>query len=257
LSSPQLGHYAAANAFLDALAHYRRAQGKPALSINWAFWTDVGMVARHLQAGRLPLQGIKGIAPKKGIEILEQLFRKGSTQVGVLPIDWRQWSQAYPLFAESPLLSELMREEVDASSQTEGPHVQAEMIRNTLLAEEPKRRQRLLEEYCSEEVARVLRLPVSKLDVYQPLTSLGLDSLMAVELKNRLEVDLGLVVPMVSILQDPNVVQLSTLLLEQLSAESVPVMETTPLRAEGGLHTEARRRVTSAVPTDDWEEGEL
>src|SRR5205085_9473991 len=123
---------------------------------------------------------------------------------------------------------------------------------------EPDQRLRLLEQYCSKEVARILRLPWSKLNVYQPLTSLGFDSLMAIELKNRLEVDLGLVIPMVNILQDPNIVQLSTLLLERWAAmETNMTIETFPLNDKGVLHIEGTSYVTPVVSVDNWEEGEL
>jgi acyl carrier protein len=86
-------------------------------------------------------------------------------------------------------------------------------------------RQRLLQSYLSEQVARVLGLPASQLDVQQPLSNLGLDSLMAVELKNRIAVDLGVNVPMVKFLQGFSVAEAATQILEQLTAEAaVPSM---------------------------------
>ncbi len=77
----------------------------------------------------------------------------------------------------------------------------------------------MLQSYLSEQVARVLGLSASRLDVEQPLSNLGLDSLMAVELKNRIAVDLGVNVPMVKFLQGPSVEQAATQLLDQLTAE--------------------------------------
>ena len=81
-------------------------------------------------------------------------------------------------------------------------------------------RHQLLQSYLSEQVARVLGLSASKLDVQQPLSNLGLDSLMAVELKNRIAVDLGVNVPMVKFLQGPSVDQAATQVLDQLTAEA-------------------------------------
>src|SRR5262249_52875254 len=64
LCSPRLGHYAGANAFLDALAHHRHAQAAPALSVNWGAWAEVGVAARYFQAGHQPLSGATAFTPK-------------------------------------------------------------------------------------------------------------------------------------------------------------------------------------------------
>src|SRR5208283_2064684 len=91
--------------------------------------------------------------------------------------------------------------------------------REALFAAEPAQRPQLLRSYLSEQVARVLGLSASKLDVEQPLSNLGLDSLMAVELKNRIAVDLGVNVPMVRFLEGPSVAQAAAQVLDQLTAE--------------------------------------
>jgi len=89
--------------------------------------------------------------------------------------------------------------------------------RDALLAAQPQERHRLLQSYLSEQVARVLGLSASRLDVHQPLSNLGLDSLMAVELKNRIALDLGVNVPMVKFLQGPSVEEAAAYLFEQLT----------------------------------------
>jgi myxalamid-type polyketide synthase MxaE and MxaD len=219
LGQPGQGNYAAANAFLDALAHHRRAQGQPALSINWGAWSGLGFAdtpgGKRL-AARLALLGIKSIAPGQALEVLERLLRQGSTQVAAVPVDWARYRQFYPAGTESPLLSELAREEADNSPQAGHPGEK----RSALLAAEPAERRQLLRSYLTELVARVLGLSASKLDIQQPLSNLGLDSLMAVELKNRIAVDLGVNVPMVKFLSGPSVEQAAAQLLDLLTSET-------------------------------------
>ena len=99
--------------------------------------------------------------------------------------------------------------------------------RTALLAAEPGERFQLRPVHVTELVARVLGQAASKVDVQQPLSNLGLDSLMAVELKNRIATDLGVNIPMVTFLSGPSVEQAATQLLHLLKAEapaaSVPV----------------------------------
>ncbi len=234
LGQPGQGNYAAANAFLDALAHHRRAQGQPALSINWGAWDKLGFAdtsgGRRL-AARLELLGIRSIAPKQALEVLKRLLRRDSAQVMAVPVDWRQFRQVYFAGTEPPLLSELAREQAPSSPHAGHPGEQ----RDALLAAEPAQRPRLLQSYLAEQVARVLGVSASRLDLQQPLSNLGLDSLMAVELKNRIAVDLGVNMPMVKFLQGPSVEQAAAQVLDQLTAE-VSNGSTAPVPAATQLH---------------------
>ena len=219
LGQPGQGNYAAANAFLDALAHHRRAMGKPALSVNWGAWSGLGFAetagGKRL-AARLALAGIRSIAPAQALEVMERLLRQGSTQVAAVPVDWALYRQFFPAGTQSPLLSELAREDADKSPDA-GHSAEK---RNAILGAEPAERLQLIQSHLTELVARVLGLPASKLDIEQPLSNMGLDSLMAVELKNRIAVDLGVNVPMVTFLSGPSVAQAASQLLELLTSET-------------------------------------
>jgi acyl transferase domain-containing protein len=224
LGQPGQGNYAAANAFLDALAHHRRSQGQPALSINWGAWAELGFAnttgGRRL-AKHLALVGIQSLAPELALKVLERLLRLGSTQVAVVPVNWAQYLQFHPAGTDPPLLSQLARAEAAIPLQAGHPGEKRDII----LAAKPIERPRLLQSYLSEQVARVLGLPASQLDVQQPLSNLGLDSLMAVALKNRIAVDLGVNVAMVKFLQGFSVAEAAPQILEQLTAEAaVPSM---------------------------------
>ncbi len=219
LGQPGQGNYAAANAFLDALAHHRSAMGKPALSVNWGAWSGLGFAetagGKRL-AARLALAGIRSIAPAQALEVMERLLRQGSTQVAAVPVDWALYRQFFPAGTQSPLLSELAREDADRSPEAG----QSAEKRDAILAAEPAQRLQLIQSHLTELVARVLGLPASKLDIEQPLSNLGLDSLMAVELKNRIAVDLGVNVPMVTFLSGPSVAQAASQLLHLLTSET-------------------------------------
>ncbi|RAM48139.1 MAG: hypothetical protein C6Y22_29445 [Hapalosiphonaceae cyanobacterium JJU2] len=128
---------------------------------------------------------------------------------------FRLLDQALADAAVSPHLP-LTTQKQELSSQ----RVKATQISSVFLAAQPEEQYQILEGYLHEEVARVLALPISQLDVNQPLVNLGLDSLMAIELRNRIEVGLGVVVSMVSLLQNPSTVQLVSSILSTLSLDA-------------------------------------
>ncbi len=220
LGSPGQGNYSAANAFLDALAHYRRAQGLPALSVNWGPWKDSGMAARTGGSKRLAMHGIDGIPSRDGLDLLGRLIRRGSTQIGAIPIHWFQFRQAYPVLAESPLLATLARERTEISHPS-GEGVTRPGLRASLLALSSDERERMLETFLTEQFARVLGAAPSRLDRQQPLNTLGLDSLMIVQLKNSLERETGIAIPLVKLLQGASISELTMQVSQQL-AESTP-----------------------------------
>jgi aryl carrier-like protein len=216
LGSPGQGNYSAANAFLDALAHHRRAQGLPALSINWGPWAEVGVAARPDRRGHLASRGIGSIRPEQGVEALGRLLFQGAAQVGVMPLNFGQFSQSYGRAAELPSLFDLLREEADILLDARRPKRESHLTYETLFAAQPEERQRLLEPYLRERVAEVLGVSTARLNVQQPLNDVGLNSLMAIELQHQIKTDLGVSLSMADFFQNSSTAQIATQMLERL-----------------------------------------
>lgn len=212
IGSPGQANYAAANAFMDALAHYRRAQGLPALSIAWGPWAEVGLaVAQSNRGERLEGRGMGSIPPAQGVEAFGRLLAQDIAHIGVVPFNVRQWRQYYPGFAPSPLLERLAA----AQEQPDQHREPVSDIRATLTAAEPGQRLPLLEDYVQSQVAQVLRMPPERVERQQPFTALGFDSLMTLELRNRLEISLGLTLSATLTWNYPTVTALARHLCDQ------------------------------------------
>ena len=216
LGAAGLSDYAAANAFLDALAHYRQAIGLKAASINWGPWADLGMVrsVTDLDARRWSEHGMSTIPPDLAMKALEEVIRHGTVQVSVLPMNWVQLRSAIPSLGRSPFLKELVANEPEKGERAAAgkDSLSPELLR----AMDPVQRRQTLTDKLQGEAARVLRLPPAELDVTRPLNQFGLDSLMALELKNRMQAQWGITVPLVSILSGPPVTGLASSILEML-----------------------------------------
>jgi len=232
LSSPMLGSYSAANGFLDALAHHRRALGKTALSINWGPWAETGMAARLLagkeskgdQRGSIP-NGVGLLSTRRALEALERLIDEGAVQTGVMPIDWTAWQRwSYGSLTVIPYLSLLISVEPSMPGKTtEGDGLER------ILAAEPEARVGMVDSYLAKQIARILKVPLTSVDREKPIVNMGFDSLMSIELKNQIEIDLGVTIAMAKLIQGPTPVEVSDWITEQLAAvETVGVAISIP-----------------------------
>jgi NAD(P)-dependent dehydrogenase (short-subunit alcohol dehydrogenase family)/acyl carrier protein len=184
VGSPGQANYAAANAFMDSLAHFRRASGQPALSIQWGPWAEVGLAARPERGGRLGDRGFASIRPEQGIRALDWALQEEEPFLAVMPFDARQWRQSYPQAAHLPLLAAL---DGDGGEAPPGLGLREELV----AAPTARARQALLEKHVRRQIADVLRVSPRRVATATTLDSLGFDSLLALELRNRLELALG------------------------------------------------------------------
>jgi polyketide synthase 12/myxalamid-type polyketide synthase MxaB len=189
LGSRGQANHAAANACLDALAHKRRADGLPALSINWGAWSEVGAAARLGVVDRAGLHGIGVISPAEGLEVLGRLIKDDCVQAAVIPMDWSTFLKSYGEHVPS-FFSGIHTGAVATSTVPEA--APADTLQQQLEAAPAGARLKLLQGQVRERAARVLGAGSSQLvDVRRPLSEQGLDSLMAVELRNVLSTLVG------------------------------------------------------------------
>ena len=232
LGSPGQSNYASANAFMDAFAHVRRAQGLPAQSINWGGWAEVGMAAAlgDRDQRRRSQAGMDLILPERGVQIFGQLLRMDTPQIGVLPIHWpvlqQQLGSTPPPFWSDLLLQKAATHEAGDSA------VDANWLARLDVASADERLS-LVSAHVHEQVARVFGLdPHQALDPHQSLSEMGLDSLMSVELRNRLQTSLRRSLPTTLAFDHPTIDELARYLDSELSeateASAVPVRAAEP-----------------------------
>ncbi|RKH34084.1 LLM class flavin-dependent oxidoreductase [Corallococcus praedator] len=199
-------NYSAANTFLDALAHHRRARGLPALSVDYGPWSEVGLAVREGGLPMLERQGIGSMSPPQGLAALDRALSQPDAQLAVVSLDWPRFFRAFAHARMTPLLAEQVKE-VGAGAEP-GRSQEAGALQTALSEAQPGARPELVREYLRTQVARVLARSSARLDVNASLMSLGLDSLMSIDLRNRIESDLGVVIPMVNLLRGPSIAQL-------------------------------------------------
>ena len=216
LGSPGQVNYSSANAFLDALAQRRARDGQPALSINWGPWADGGMAAslKVQDRTRVSKHGLLSLSPEQGSAAFLRAIGGKAAQVTVLPADWKRVGEAADGDVP-PLLADLVRRPVQGRSTTQ-PSAPGGFIAD--LERMPAGRRRgAVQAHVRDQVVQVLGIAASStLDVQQGLRDLGMDSLMAVELRNRLQRSIGRALPSTLAFDCPTVEALTSYLVKDV-----------------------------------------
>jgi acyl carrier protein len=187
---------------MDALADFRRAHGLPALSINWGPWAEVGAAVTLGVSARLASQGFRAITPTDGLAALDALLQMprdaAPSHIGVMPMDWPTYFRQAP-GRVVPRLSSLVERPPAASVPSPLPRETAapapDVVAAVKAAPQGERRALLLRA-ISGRIAESLGLRGSDtIEAERPLEQLGLDSLLAVEVRGALGLMLGASLP--------------------------------------------------------------
>ncbi|MGK7875116.1 MAG: SDR family NAD(P)-dependent oxidoreductase [Xenococcaceae cyanobacterium] len=255
-------HYGASNHFLDGLVHYRRAKGLPALSINWGPWSGGGMTSEE-DLGELNKRGVKPITPSQGIAALEQLWGGDRVQTTVADVNWSLFKQLYQVGRRRLFLEEIEvpPQETKPSTSKQKAEILAHFIstqseaqtkyhqlKEQLKVVSDGERENILIPYLQGEIARILAMTVDRIDIQQPLNQIGLDSLMALELRNQVQSQLEVDVPITKFIEGITIADLSAEINHQL----------TQTDRNQGIESEVNGQVNRMhVKESEFVEGEL
>ncbi len=211
-------NYAAANAFLDGFAYYRRSLGLPATTINWGALSEVGVAARDEKVRQLlEKSGIIGINIEQALHALDVLSDHNPLQMTVALIDWEKWSGVLPQTAISPIFQQLIRKKT-SGRDSEKMGKRQELLR-TLAGLDLKARQEFLQSLLVEKLANALQLPAAKIDRQQNMLDFGVDSLIAAEISNSFHSQYGLELSTMDFFQGVSITRMAARLLEKIAPE--------------------------------------
>jgi acyl carrier protein len=214
LGAPGQGNYAAANAFLDALAHHRRGRGLVGLSINWGPWGGGGMSEglTSQQKRRMTDRGWGVLSPEQGVRVLGALLaRDDVSQVAVLPVTWSRFLEQFPTSGVPPFLAALRRP-VEASAHVEPPPARWREFRQRLQEVPATDRAALLVERLKEVLIGIWAevLGLERIGVDDNFFDLGGDSLLAMQARSRLFEALQFEFPLNTFLETLSIAELAT-----------------------------------------------
>lgn len=223
-------HYAAANAFLDALAYLRRGEGLPAVTINWGPWADGGMTTSEAET-LLRRVGVRPLPTGTAIAALDAFAAGDRAQIVVADIDWSLFRGSYEARGHRRLL-----ERLTPAADTPAGGGDRDLVRR-IHAASPPERERLVSAVVATEVAEVLALPAgASPDLDQGLFEMGMDSLMALELRTRLQTLIGRALPATLVFDCPTIAAVARFLIAELTTSAAPAIAAparpaTPARA--------------------------
>ncbi|MFY7779062.1 MAG: type I polyketide synthase [Elstera sp.] len=238
-------NYTSGNAYLDGLAAFRQQQGKPGLAINWGPWAAGGLATLAGDKGEAiwRARGLIYTKPSEGQDALSVVVAAGFNHAAVLSADWptliRQFQTPPTFFAD-------MLGEAKTEGATAGAGVSVEALQAQLKSSDPRERRFAIVTYVAQQAQATLG--VNRLiDPGQPLRELGLDSLMAVTLINRIEMALAVRVPAVKLIQGPSIDQLVDEVWPDLAGVGLPPATREQPAAEAAPDTVVPAEVSALV----------
>jgi acyl transferase domain-containing protein/acyl carrier protein len=230
-----LGNYAAANAFLDALAHYRHGLGLPALSVDWGPWGKVGMAEAvgDMRERQWEQAGFSLMTADHALLVLAHLLESQAVQVAVLDTNWTRYLERFGADSRPKMFADLQEEDAAHGNEIPPP-AEAVPLLGRLQSMQPAERAEVLLNEILKHMREVLELnQFSNLEPATGFFDLGMDSLTAIELKNRLQASMGMTLSPTIVFDYPSAKALNAHLLKELFAsqvcEQAPVPSAVPV----------------------------
>lgn len=212
-------NYVVGNAFLDALAYYRQSLDRPGTAIDWGAIADAGFVARNAAlASYLESVGLHGLKKADFPAAMELGMVREAPAFVYSRADWTQMTRANPALGGSPRMASALNADGGATQE----------VRTRLMQLEGDALVEAARDYIMDEIANVLKIDKSTIQVERPMSELGLDSLSSFELKIRIETAMNYSLPVSKFLQAPSVAELSLMLakeVEQLKLSEAAAQE--------------------------------
>ncbi|HEX6341990.1 SDR family NAD(P)-dependent oxidoreductase [Umezawaea sp.] len=228
IGTPGQANYSAANGFLEALAAYRHDRGLPALTINWGAIGEVGFIARN-KVDTLARMGWTAISPDQALGFVGRCLAQGVGRASVFGVDFAKMSQVMPSFRSSSRLAHLALEGATGSASAGG----AEGLRAELLQLPEDAREPRLVQALSEQIARIFDMPVDRLVHDASLTDLGMDSLMAGQIRNALAKHLEIDFPTMGLMRGPTITEFAKDVLAQVLGDAAGARPEAVVRVSG------------------------
>ncbi|MFI1304137.1 type I polyketide synthase [Streptomyces sioyaensis] len=254
------GPYAAANAALDALAEWRRAQGRPATSLAWGAWAGGGMVDEAV-AEQLRRRGVPAMDPGLAVRALREAVDHGETTLVVADIRWDRFLPAYTVSGPRPLLDELpdvrqllagQEEQADGQAGEKGSDLPGKLA----ALPEPKRKRMLLDLVRTQASAVLGHSSTDAVRPARAFRELGFDSLTGVELRNRLNAATALTLPATLVFDHPTPTALAEYLRDALlppepdaggAAPVLPELQQVASALQAATDDDTRRALTEGL----------
>ncbi|WP_209008216.1 type I polyketide synthase [Roseibium polysiphoniae] len=249
VGNPGQANYVAANGYLEALARKRRAESRPALTVAWGAISDAGYLTRNEDVNEMLSRklGRHALSAKEALDGLVALMALPqesleTAAVGYARIDWQSARKDLALL-DTPLVSLLGLGDGDDGSAGEGAidlHALLEGMDNVAAAQ-------TVAKLLAGEIGKILRIAPEEIDAHKPLSEIGMDSLMALELRMSAERQLGIDIPLMSLANGATLIDLSTRVANRVLGET----------GEDTISSDSRQLASQHVADDRTETEDL
>ncbi|MEM7315947.1 MAG: beta-ketoacyl reductase, partial [Planctomycetota bacterium] len=215
LGSPGQSNYAAGNAYLDGMAAMRQSNGLPGVSINWGPWANSGMATEEGREEQLASRGMGMLPAEESLNLMGDLIAQNRPATAVMAVNWVNLVRASGGNV-APLLTDVA---ADVEVGSRGDSAEDRAFRKMIGDMSVPERNEKLSEFFAGQLARIMGMELEDIEVATPLNAMGLDSLMAIELKNKIESQLQMSLPMAVFMNEPSVATIAEYVAENFGKD--------------------------------------
>nr|APZ78844.1 polyketide synthase [Stigmatella aurantiaca] len=243
IGNPRQGNYVAANSFLDALAEHRAAQGLAAASIHWGVFGESGMAQGEAVRAYLESLGLHAMPPASVLGALKQVLRLRAPQIGIFDISWPKLGRAAPNLGRTLRTAHLIGDSQNGA-QSEVERLRRHLSGLTLEARQPE-----IERFLTERLALILQIPVERVDPQKPLSMLGVDSLLSMQVQGTIREALGIEIPALELLRGGSLVQVASTLSAKFDGPAAVAPAAAPSTEASQIERQVNNMSESEVET--------